>query len=58
MNQNRRQFMKNSLGLTATGSLLSNISVDRINQPDTPARTIMVKTELIVRESCGNHLKK
>jgi DNA-binding LacI/PurR family transcriptional regulator len=27
--------------------------VDRIENPDTTARDIMVKTELIVRESCG-----
>lgn len=32
--------------------------LDRINQPDIPARHIMVKTELIIRESCGSHLKK
>jgi GntR family transcriptional regulator of arabinose operon len=31
---------------------------DRINKPDTPARNIMVKTELIVRESCGSHLRR
>jgi DNA-binding LacI/PurR family transcriptional regulator len=32
--------------------------LDRINQPDTPARNIMVNTELIIRESCGSHLNK
>jgi LacI family transcriptional regulator len=31
---------------------------DRINKPDMPARTITVKTELIIRESCGSHLRK
>jgi GntR family transcriptional regulator of arabinose operon len=32
--------------------------LDRINRPDIPARHIMVNTELIIRESCGSHLKK
>jgi DNA-binding LacI/PurR family transcriptional regulator len=31
--------------------------VDRIQRPDMPARDIMVKTELVIRESCGSHLK-
>ncbi len=31
--------------------------VDRIEHPDMPPRDIMVKTDLIVRESCGSHLK-
>ena len=31
--------------------------VDRILRPDMPARDIMVKTELVIRESCGSHLK-
>jgi LacI family transcriptional regulator len=30
--------------------------LDRINQPDIPARNIMVNTELIIRESCGSLL--
>jgi GntR family transcriptional regulator, arabinose operon transcriptional repressor len=32
--------------------------IDRINKPETPARHIMVKADLIVRDSCGSHLKK
>lgn len=31
--------------------------IDRIQRPDMPARDIMVKTELIIRESCGSGLK-
>ena len=30
--------------------------IDRINHPDIPAREIMVKTDLVVRESCGSRL--
>lgn len=32
--------------------------IDRINHPDTPARHIMVKADLVIRDSCGSHLKK
>ncbi|MBM4103772.1 MAG: GntR family transcriptional regulator [Planctomycetes bacterium] len=31
--------------------------LDRINHPDISARNIMLNTELIIRESCGSHLK-
>ena len=30
--------------------------VDRIEKPDLPAREILIKTDLIVRESCGSRL--
>lgn len=32
--------------------------IDRINRPDIPARHIMVKADLVIRDSCGSHLKK
>lgn len=32
--------------------------VDRLKHPDMEARDIMIKTQLIVRESCGVHLRK
>jgi DNA-binding LacI/PurR family transcriptional regulator len=32
--------------------------IDRINKPDIPARHIMVKADLVIRDSCGSHLKK
>ena len=31
---------------------------DRIEKPETPARHIMVKADLVIRDSCGSHLKK
>lgn len=31
--------------------------VDRLQNPDMDARDIMVKTELVIRESCGAHLR-
>jgi GntR family transcriptional regulator of arabinose operon len=32
--------------------------IDRIKNPDLPARDIMVKTELVIRESCGSKMKQ
>jgi len=32
--------------------------IDRIQHPDAPARNIMVKTELVVRKSCGKDLDR
>jgi DNA-binding LacI/PurR family transcriptional regulator len=32
--------------------------IDRIHQPDMPARNIMVRTELVVRKSCGSEFMK
>jgi len=31
---------------------------DRIHRPEIPARQIMVSADLIIRDSCGSHLKK
>lgn len=32
--------------------------IDRINRPAIPARHIMIKADLVIRDSCGSHLKK
>ena len=40
-----------------TGQVAANILLERINSPQTPPRRVMLEPTLMIRESCGAHLR-
>ncbi|MBK8021235.1 MAG: LacI family DNA-binding transcriptional regulator [Chloroflexi bacterium] len=40
------------------GTLAAELLLERISRPDLPVRLMTLKTELMIRESCGSHLPR